>query len=556
MCEGYVQRLRWLDDAPSSAVAKIITESTACDHHTHRSTVAQYSSTAVGLQYRSPTSNGLWVNHSLARLKVYSNPSPEPILLRDPRDQLYLSHWLATMQDIIYLDQGLSIQIQSIHLYSLTKSPSIMLPLITAVSAAHMFAQGITTATDVLSAKSRAFRAVRKAMQPCTDHKHNILSPISAMTPSCDIAACFRSTSALEDLTISASIMLGGIEVMQGAEFSQFDPILQGTTSLIKARHHCLSCVCRLCSERRFEATLGVGSLLFINTSIMVAYFDIMCCVPCARSPLLDVKYWPKDVDDVRTLQSANTAFDISLDPVMGYCRSIFAILGESSTLIDIWYTGGITLCRYREAKDSLMVRLRQATQRLPQSRPQSMPARATDDDSNHNACVSAAHAHSLATQIFLLRSTDYSRLSTLVSTLIPQLWSAVLGVPFDSYATTMMLWPLWVLGCECFAGESRQRAELVTLFDRMFDRQSILNIRVCLETLRSRIWGLGTDFEDPSSAPTYHLSTSPLGITSPPSSKGVLEGPSSRGDNRQLHINQASWVWYCWDQKIQLVLA
>lgn len=556
MCEGYVQRLRWLDDAPSFAVAKTTTESTACDPHIRRYSVSQCSPTAVGLQHRSPTSNGLRVNHSLAQLKVYSNPSPEPIHLRDPRDQLYLSHWLATMQDIIYLDQRLSIQIQSIHLYSMTQSPSIMLPLITAVSAAHMFAQGITTATDVLSAKSRAFRAVRRAMQPCTDYKQNVLLPVSAMTPSCDIAASFRSTSALEDLTISASIMLGGIEVMQGAEFSQFDPILQGTTSLIKARHHCLSCVCRLCSERRLEATLGVGSLLFISTSNMVAYFDIMCCVPCARSPLLDVKYWPNDVDDVRALQSTNAAFDISLDPVMGYCRSIFVILGESSALIDLWYTGGITLCRYREARQSLMDRLHQATRRLPQTRPQSIPAQVTDDDSNHNACVSAAHAHSLATQIFLLRSTDYSQLSTSVSTLIPQLWSAVLGVPFDSYATTMMLWPLWVLGCESFAGESRQRAELVNLFDRMFDRQSILNIRVCLETLRSRIWGLGSDIDDPSSARTYHTSTSSIGIISPPSPKGILDSPSSCGDSRQLHTNQASWVWYCWDQKIQLVLA
>ncbi|KAK1633941.1 hypothetical protein BDP81DRAFT_433430 [Colletotrichum phormii] len=221
----------------------------------------------------------------------------------------------------------------------------------------------------------------------------------------------------------------------------------------------------------------------------------------------------------------------------------ILPMIGAAASLVDDFFQTAITPEHFVSSRCYVLEKLESACRDLPP--PQQQPDPETDPSApstslkirDANACIAAALAHSLATQIFLLRA-DEGDSSTVRAerptkhplALVEQLSEAVAAVPLDTHAATMMVWPAFVLGCESMAVSAR-RYEVEALFEKIVDKQKLLNISVALKMLRENVWTGGVAY-----------------IVSPARSLSPAEEP--------CRYTQNQWVKMCWKERLQLCSA
>lgn len=104
----------------------------------------------------------------------------------------------------------------------------------------------------------------------------------------------------------------------------------------------------------------------------------------------------------------------------------------------------------------------------------------------NDNSLIFAAISHALATRVFLLRTAEITHNGKgLAATLSPdtikvriqacvsELHQAICAVPLYTNAVTILLWPLFVLGCES-EENSVKRRKVETTLEGMRQKENI----------------------------------------------------------------------------------
>lgn len=384
------------------------------------------------------------------------------------------------------------------------EADSILLPTVLASASVHMVASGVLHEAAMLARKQAAIQAMVRFLHPrYRDGPDSVV----------------RLPLEVIDVAVSASAHLVGTEIIQGSHMSVVLPLLRGAASL---------------AETRWRAHQGGGASRYdavnaIDTHLL-AWHDFMTCVPNPRRPLLRLEHWSRHIGPSQQAISPTRA----PDRVFGFAEEITIVTGESATLVHERYRNVVSLPSFNSRKAALLDRLSQAKGRLP---PQQHIADDLDWEkrSNHNACIFAAISHALATQIYLLRAENCAASHLCISSLIPTLEDAIDRVSSSTAAVTIMLWPLWVLGCESFFHASRRQL-VVNKLRAMLHKERFLNIESCLTILQTQIWGQGPDLIQ-----RYIFELEPTQEPISPSE------PSGRC---------LSWVKLCFDQAIQPVLA
>jgi len=155
-----------------------------------------------------------------------------------------------------------------------------------------------------------------------------------------------------------------------------------------------------------------LDSLQFVITKQMLAYFDIFSCVPCVRRPILDKRYWLADEACV----SEENIEGSGLDPVVGCFSAVVALIGRSSALVCAVFEDEIEMRQYLIARDELLKLLAswKLLDRPRHAHPGVHPFKPTPVNGSgvHNLFL-AGNAHSLATQIFLHRTTNFDQIQS-----------------------------------------------------------------------------------------------------------------------------------------------
>ncbi|WQF88271.1 Putative zn(2)Cys(6) fungal-type DNA-binding domain, fungal transcription factor [Colletotrichum destructivum] len=497
-CSGYQVQLKWVE----------ISDIDPDPRRPIKSIIKPRSSLTVG---PSRTSAGRRPHPSIPR-----NPSPGP-RLHSSSDVYIFTHWAESLPDLVYPNPDEYASIRGPYLAFVLRNNSVLLPAILAAGASHLHTLGIATPTDVLERKQKALAS----MVACV--KQSALSFAHKTLPVYLTEEAMAATSALV-----------GLEVMQGSPTSSIVPLLRGMKAQL---------------EERRRAVQGKGGvfhvdqptpMLAINTKMM-AYIDTLCCVPCARKPVFDHQFWRDFV-----VPHCHVSFDGGPDIVFGYSTHILPLVGDSASLVSDLINKRVTPEEFVQSRRRLLEALDSCCRDLPPARHQPgcaehlIASAGSLQIRDSNACLAAALAHGLATQVFLSRAdeNDPSTLRTEQpfkhpSALVEQLSSMIAAVPIDTHAATMMIWPLFVLGCESMATSARRRL-VEGYLESMLAKHTMLNISVALELLRTRIWKDGRRERSSS-----HAESCPLHEDDPPS-------PQSQSD----------WVRLCWREKLELCSA
>ena len=325
-----------------------------------------------------------------------------------------------------------------------------------ASAAIHLSLAGLVDQHLVFTKKSRALKAMRAAIarrQTINMRSYSTHPSKSASALPLDLRDC---------MVLCASTSLIGMELSQGSPLSQILPLISGSTTLIMERSH--------------AANDGSSPpAIFRHCQRLVAYFDVLSCVPCPRAPLLDADNWFRDSDE----ESLNH------DPLMGCFSEIFVLIGKAASLIRAFYTGQVEAKEFSIQQDQLM-------SQLDSWQPFQGRASLLEDpskDMQEFVSAQAGNAHKLATMLFLARSGDAAEAvwSLHVQNLISRLRHAIFCVPINSPFIATMLWPAFVLGCE--SRESSEQAETTQWFLDVLLKQRFENIRVALRALQEDIW-------------------------------------------------------------------
>jgi hypothetical protein len=241
--------------------------------------------------------------------------------------------------------------------------------------------------------------------------------------------------------------------------------------------------------------------------------------VPCARKPIIDKKYWLP-----AALQAAKEGLrTMKPDPDLGYSAAVLSLLGDSvSDVSDL-----LTEFTSRETFLGNECVLQGGLDNAVESVQRHLTGDTTDYNVSHVYNIAATTCLALATKIFLLRATDFDSDSPRVEVLRAKLHEMMSMVPIENSASTMLLWPLWVLGCESYAGSIRpSRHDVAAHLQRLYESQRMRNVKQCLDTLVGRIWHRHSE---------------------------VCMEEQCFGCGRQ---EQSSWVVHCWQERIELLLA
>lgn len=453
--------------------------------------------------------------------------------LLDPLDWLIFEHWLAMTVQLVCLDPASSHRVRGMYFHLATNNNnSVALRTMLANSAAHLLSLGRINDSDFALAQQKAFKALRFSLnKPCPEPK--MLT--DGKVPSHDQHMPLPS---LADDTIVGSILLLGDEIIQPGDnygLARVQYLLQGTYSLITERYKYFDCPCPLSHPARSEPEFKLDSPLFESSVRLLAWGDIMSCVPCVRPPMMDKRYWLE-----RAIQASREgAREVRPDFDLGYCAQIVGLLGECASAIYSLYTQSILAQEFVHMQDLLYLQLDKAMASLPEPvddskdtpnrTPSLNPLGYTRSDmvDAHNNCITAAVCHGLASQIFLLRAMDHERSSPRIQTLCDRLITSITQISTNSSVVTIMLWPIWVLGCESYYtdGMDNMRQFVTTLLQEIYERQGMKNVERCLETLKGAIWTL-----DPP--PTYQEC------------------------KYYCPTQQPTWVRHCWSQGVRLLLA
>jgi hypothetical protein len=446
-------------------------------------------------------------------------------------DRILYDHSLSILPNLVFLNRARSSEICAAQIYELHDADAGLRSALLVSSATHLFVQGVVSKLDFLKIRQRALRAISNAVlakQEPDNSTQRLLTVTSAATnPWGQVGSLHCS-----DAYLSASLNLSATGLILGEPLHNILPLIQGTVLFVMQRHRFAEFASKRQSSSPLAVINNISSHSFTITKRMLAYFDIMSCVPCARTPYMAELYWFTDKACVEQQNMDGSGLDLT----MGCFPVLFALLGRCSTFIDSRFKNVTTLDKLHAIEVSLLNDL-QHWSPLPQRLPILSTSPGHDSytfhTSDYRICVFAGNAYSLATQIFLLRSRDFDETSSQIEALVHLLSMEILQVPIESAPMTTMLWPLWVLGCESYDPATRD-GTIMPIFNRLLQRQSFRNIHLALEALRTRIWRLGHGTGETALK-----------------ERAVEESSSS-----QYPWRQSEWVKYCWVEKIQLTLA
>ncbi|KAL2211276.1 hypothetical protein CC79DRAFT_194310 [Sarocladium strictum] len=400
-------------------------------------------------------------------------------------DDSLLRHWMDQIPDLVFPNPKSFKRIRDAQLITMVEPNSILLPMVLAGASAHLCNAGIFPRTEMLVRKQTAIASLLKA---------------------CSASEGVASESV--DALVTAAVNLIGVEVMQGSNLDIILPLIRGAVSLVERR-------CSLPEDVPWSAFN-----LPVQASIkMLAWHDTMTCVPFPRQNSLGISYWYSS-----QFSELPISMEVEPDAMLGYCGTILPLITAAAILIRHYYEHKISESKFCSLQAGLLDRISQAMGILPLPYYISeLPAATAPTDSihsTHNACVNAAISHAVATKIYLLRATDHDYTSPTIIYLVNCLARSVANVQRTSAVITMMLWPLFVLGCESFGNNLKWRQTVIETLQFLFQRTSLLNVSRCEEALVSRIWPL--------------------------SQAGVVMSDRSH----------ASWLRFCYEEKIQLDLS
>ncbi|KAF6802124.1 hypothetical protein CSOJ01_11817 [Colletotrichum sojae] len=503
-CDGYKVQLKWVEasdvNPDSRAPAKSVVKP--------RSSLAMCPSrSAAAAASRNPSGKAAALRTAAV---IVRNPASGP-RLDSPADVFIFTHWAQSLPDLVYPNPADYGVIRDPYIFFVWKPESILLPAVLAAGAAHLHALGILKQADVLERKQRALNK----MVACVRERKS--SPTPQGRPG-------SLPLYVSEEAIAASLSLVGLEIMHGSETSVIRPLLRGMRAQLEDRRRALASMVEGHSMHR------PTPMMAINVKMM-AYMDAMSCVPCARRPLLDRQFWRDEI------MPFGQGGDISKGPdmVFGYSTKILPLIGDAAALVHDLFSGMIAPEEFALDRYFLVQELAACCRELPPAVQQPACADGGPGDptgslavKNGNACISAALAFALATQVFLLRASGGEASAARISpssnptALAEQLADAVAGVPPDSFASTMMAWPVFVLGCES-APMSSRRYLVEALYEKMVQKHRLLNMSAAIEALRTKIWRTDGDASSPTAS---------------------------------LQYRQSDWVRHCWQEKLQLCMA
>lgn len=508
-CDGYKVQLKWVEAsdvnpdsrAPAKSVVKPRSSLAMCPSRSAAAAAAVATKPAPSRRTPDPRTTAA---------VIMRNPTTGP-RLHSPSDVFIFTHWAQSLPDLVYPNPADYGVIRDPYIFFVWRPESILLPAVLAAGAAHLHALGVLKQADVLERKQRALNQ----MVACVRERKPSQTPQGPGT-----VPLYVSEEA-----IAASLALVGLEVMQGSETSVIRPLLRGMRAQLEERWRVLASMAELAGTHK------PTPMMTINLKMM-AYMDSMSCVPCAKRPVLDRQFWQDEV--MLYVQGG----DISKGPdmVFGYSTNILPLIGDAAALVHDLFSGTVAPEEFALDRYYLVQELAACCRELPPAVQQPACAEGGPGDpaegiavANGNACISAALAFALATQIFLLRASGGDASAARISpssgnptALAEQLADAVGGVPLDSFASTMMAWPVFVLGCESAASSSR-RYLVESMFEKMIEKHRLLNVATALDTLRAKIWRADGDMSWPTTSPQYR---------------------------------QSEWVRHCWEEKLELCMA
>ncbi|OAL45806.1 hypothetical protein IQ07DRAFT_603739 [Pyrenochaeta sp. DS3sAY3a] len=490
---AFSQQLRWVDEPGAQT-------------QTHTQSQLRLSPVAKNVRHAEDI-----VLHSLVHFKLSCTPIPRILLppslcFSRPEDSMAFDHWTTTLKNFICLDPDGSYDMHVGFMSLVCEPNSAFLLVLLAYVASHLAALGIIQEATMLSMSQRALAAMVRLLDSISPSKRELQH---------------QRPKAIPDNIISSAMLLASSEILRGSPTKKLKTLLHGVKALIveRCRHHSHRALGFEDSSKDF---LQQETAIFRSTADAFISVDALTGLPCPRAPIMQDREW--------YYQSTNHRMIVGkpqfLDPLLGYCIPIFEILGDSRIFLENWFQGGLPEATYFERRAELLFRYDELCENLP---PQC--SKTTDSSTQlpaerhilHNESVFAAIAHALASKVYLLRATDYVQNTPQIAQLVEQLREAILRVPIGSSVITIMLWPLWVLGCESYEG-TENRANVQRMLSAMHEKEHILNIKVCLQTLIQQIW-------------TLH---------SVPKCTTSLE----------KRTRQAAWVRYCWERGIELTFA
>lgn len=447
-------------------------------------------------------------------------------------DQALFDHWILMIFQPPCDDVVAMHQLGQVYYYCSIKSESIALRAILASSAAHLLSLGKIPATTFMILQRKAFEALRHSLGTLM-RTPNTLTHNGSLHHGRHIPL-----SSLDNGTIISSLLLIGDEIIRPDEkhsTTRAHFLLQGTCALVNERYKYFECTCLNSHPARLEPRYKLDSPYFRSAVQSVFWVDIMSCVPCVRPPILDKKYWPEELNYTAQQETIALRDNSRLPCYIG----LLSLLGDCATAVYRLYTYAISSEEFTERQIQLNLQLEEAIAELsisetessssdtPRENPGKLTRLAVVDD--RGLYVGATVSHGLANRIFLLRATDHKHNSPPIRDLCDRLYQSLSKIPVSHSVATMLLWPLWVLGCESHLDtDDNWRGFVVTFLQEIYERQCIGNVMKCLTTLRERIWTL--DVSTPSEA---------------------------GGDKTDNHlVQQFSWVKHCWNQDIRLLLA
>jgi hypothetical protein len=402
------------------------------------------------------------------------------------------------------LDPASSDHLKGMYLDMIYNEKQVALDAILAASSAHMFSLGYVSESSFFAAKQRSLTSMITEL-------NGINSAV--------VDIHHHAPVAVDDATLLAALLLLGPEIINAGSKegpAQVRWLLQGARTLIVERHKYFACLCPLAHPGRPLLRYRLDSPIFTSCVRSLAFTDIITSVPCARRPVIHKKYWLPDAllaaeEGLRTMKP---------DPDLGYSADVLSLLGDAVSDVSDLLTKSTSRETFLGNECILQGRLDNAVE--------SVQRHLTGDmTGSHAYNIAATTCLALATKIFLLRGTDFASASPLVEVLRSRLYEMMSIVPIENSASTTLLWPLWVLGCESYADSTRpSRHDVSTHLQRLYDSQRMKNVKQCLDTLRGRIWHRHAE---------------------------ACMSEQCLGCGRQ---EQSSWVLRCWQERIELLLA
>lgn len=512
-CKGYVRTLRWVGQP----------------HTTKASTRKQSSERTV----RNQKSNNNLENqfsYQLSISKLLSTLHPLEAL-----DRALSEHWMMMTLQLVCLDPAAIYELRQIYHNTTTKNKSIAFPAMLANSAAHLLSLGKIPASTFALLQQRAFSALRCSLnnlnREALTRESSTLSSSSSSSSSIPCCGDHIPLPPLDDDVIIGSLLLIGCEIIQphdSRDVTRIQILIQGTCCLVTERHKYFACSCSRLHPERSQPEYKLDSPFFQSAVQSLAWVDIMSCVPCTRSPMLDKEYWLEEA----IYASQESARQLRPNNNLGYCAKILSLLGESITTIQSLYEQTISEEEFSRIQSHLGVLLGEAIEELP--KPETLTDTSSDKSAEfskyamnetHNFCLHAAVCHGLATQIFLLRATDHERDSPRIQSLRDRLFESLCEISTAHSVVSKMLWPLWVLGCESYLdGDDGLREFVITFLQAVYKRQHMKNVENCLKALRDEVWTLNALIPD---------------------------------QECESHVvQQSAWVRHCWNKGVKLILA